>query len=353
MLDYTKSMKQTFEYYIVDPLTWKDKELLNKVETCSITRDLSSETLGSASFTITDFMGECYIRVYLIAIQNGKEYKIALGTFLAQSNTNSIGGNRRQIPLDAYTPLIELKEKKPPIGYYVEKKSNIMAKAYVLTKSNVRAPVIKPDCNDILYNDYIAEPDETYLNYISKLIINAKNNLKVDEYGKILFSPIQSTDKLQPIWEYSDDNASILTPDISVSYDIYNMPNVVEVVYSNEIESNTVIVKNEDDSSPISIKNRGREIIHRVVNPEMKGNQDKSYYETYAENLLKELSTVTRKITYTHGYCPVNIGDCVLFNHSKAGLHNIKAKVISQSINCSLGCQVSETAVYTEKLWKE
>jgi hypothetical protein len=61
---------------------------------------------------------------------------------------------------------------------------------------------------------------------------------------------------------------------------------------------------------------------------------------------------VQYSVSYTHGYCPVRVGDCVRLNYSKAGLINIKAKVTSQSIRCSTGCEVSETAVFTKKLWE-
>ena len=36
MPDWTSSMKQTFEYYIVDPGTWKNVKRLDNVKTCDI-----------------------------------------------------------------------------------------------------------------------------------------------------------------------------------------------------------------------------------------------------------------------------------------------------------------------------
>lgn len=71
MIDWTESMQQTFEYYIVDPVTWGDKKQINIMTSSTVSRDLTKETLGSASFTCTDNIDECYIRVYMIAIQNG------------------------------------------------------------------------------------------------------------------------------------------------------------------------------------------------------------------------------------------------------------------------------------------
>ena len=70
MVDWSSSMQQTFEYYIVDPGTWKDFKRVDNVKSCTITRDSGAETLGSASFNVVDLLGECYIRVYLVTIQN-------------------------------------------------------------------------------------------------------------------------------------------------------------------------------------------------------------------------------------------------------------------------------------------
>ena len=71
MADWLSSMQQTFEYYAVDPGTWKDVRLIDNVRSCTITRDLEAETLGSATFDVTESIGECYIRVYLVTVQNG------------------------------------------------------------------------------------------------------------------------------------------------------------------------------------------------------------------------------------------------------------------------------------------
>ena len=46
MPDWSSSMQQTFEYYVVDPESWKDIKLLDTVKSCSITRDAEAETLG-------------------------------------------------------------------------------------------------------------------------------------------------------------------------------------------------------------------------------------------------------------------------------------------------------------------
>ena len=358
MPDWSLSMQQTYEYYIVNPETWKDTRQINVVKSSTINRDSEAETLGSATFEVTESVGECYIRVYLITIQNGVKEKHALGTFLVQTPASSFDGKIRNISMDAYTPLLELKEKQPPIGYAIVKSKNtendesIMDHAYKLTQEATRAPVVPASCDTKLVNDFVAETNDTWLSFISDLIKNAKYKLALDELGRVLYAPEQDTASLQPVWTYDDSNSSILYPSISMDHDLYGIPNVVEVIYSNDSKQFYSKVSNDDENSPTSTVNRGREIIYRVTDPGFVGIPTSNQLDEYAERLLKELSTIEYTITYTHGYCPVRLGDCVRLDYKRAGLKDIKAKVISQSIKCEPGCPVTEKAVFTTKLWR-
>ena len=351
MPDWSASMQQTFEYYIVDPGTWKETKLLNNVKSCTINRDSDTETLGSATIDVTESVGECYIRAYLVTIQNGLRERHSLGTFLVQTPSSSFDGKIRSVSMDAYTPLLELKENPPPLGYSILKGQNIMKNAYMITRENLRAPVIAPDCSDTLNGNFVAETDDTWMTFLSDLIGNAKYEFELDELGRVLFSPKQDVASLQPVWTYDDQNSSILYPEISINHDLYGIPNVVEVVYSKDNKTYSAKVINDDPNSPTSTINRGREIVYREPNPSFAGEPNQTLIEDYAKQLLKTLSTVEYTVSYTHGYCPVRLGDCVRLNYTRAGITDIKAKVISQSIKCEPGCPVTEKAVFTNKFW--
>lgn len=352
MVNWTESMQQTYEYYTVDPNTWADVKKLDNVKSCTISRDSDVETLGSATIDVTESVGESYIRVYLITIQNGVTEKHPLGTFLVQTPSSSFNGKTRSVSMDAYTPLLELKEKQPPIGYSILKDSNIMDYAYLITRENSRAPVVKAVCSDTLNGDFVSNTDDTWMSFNRDLISNAKYEYALDELGRILFSPKQDIASLQPVWTYNDDNSSILYPDLDMTHDIYGIPNVVEVIYSKGRDYFYAKVVNDDVNSPISTINRGREIVYRETNPNLTGIPTEMQIQEYAKTLLRTLSSVEYTITYTHGYCPVRLGDCVRLNYSRAGLTDIKAKVISQSIKCKPGCEVTEKAIFTTKLWR-
>lgn len=351
-IDWSESMEQSFEYYEVDPNTWKDIRKIENVKSCSIDRDESSDTLGSASISIVDTLGETYIRAYLLIRQNGNNFRVTLGTFLVQTPSSDFDGKNRNVTMDCYTPLLELKENPPPLGYTLMKGENIMERAYEICRENCRAPVVETKLEKVLEANFVSNINDTWLVFLQDLLAQAKYKFYLDEEGKILFAPIQKLEQLKPVWTFNDDNSSILYPDINLEHDLYGIPNVVEVVCSTGTEMYTARIVNDDPNSPTSTVNRGREILYRETSPNIQGIPSIEQINEYAEALLEELSSVEYQVSYKHGYCPVRVGDCVRLNYERADLKDVKAKVISQSINCETSCSVDETAVFTRKLWK-
>ena len=351
-IDWSESMEQSFEYYEIDPNTWKDIRKIENVKSCSIDRDESSDTLGSASISIVDTLGETYIRAYLLIRQNGNNFRVTLGTFLVQTPSSDFDGKNRNVTMDCYTPLLELKENPPPLGYTLMKGENIMERVYEICRENCRAPVVETKLEKVLEANFVSNTDDTWLVFLQDLLAQAKYKFYLDEEGKILFAPIQKLEQLKPVWTFNDDNSSILYPDINLEHDLYGIPNVVEVVCSTGTEMYTARIVNDDPNSPTSTVNRGREILYRETNPNIQGIPSIEQINEYAEALLEELSSVEYQVSYKHGYCPVRVGDCVRLNYERADLKDVKAKVISQSINCETSCSVDETAVFTRKLWK-
>lgn len=352
MINWHESMTQTFEFYTVDPLTWRNDKLINNVESCTITRDESVQTLGSATLDCADSLGECYFRVYLVAIQNGVQYKFPLGTFIIQTQSHGFDGKRKDLTTDAYTPLIELKESRPPVGYSILKNTEIMSLAANICQEHMRAPVVPAKSTETLYSDFVANLDDNWLTFVQDFIANAKFKMVLDELGRLLFEPIQDVASLQPVKVFNDDNSSILYADLTNEHDLYGIPNVVEVVYSTDAGYLYSRVENNDPNSPISTINRGREIVYRETSPQVVGEPTQDYIDAYATQLLRNMSCLEHKITFSHGYYPVRIGDAVVLNYTKAGLNNVTAKITAQTIKCETGCTVQSTAVYTTKLWR-
>ena len=357
MPDWTRSMQQTYDFVIVNPKTWVDDKKITTVTNATITRDLNDETLGSASIECDEDLSDLYIRIYLKTIQDRITERIPLGTFLCQTPGRKYDGKRNTATTDGYTPLIELKEKLMPLGYALRKGDNIMERVYQYTKESLRAPVIEEKDESLLKQDFIADNSDTRLTFLTDLLANDKRTFGLDELGKIIFPPKQEINQLQPRWTYDDDNSSILYPELDIERDLYGVPNVVEVLYSGDKDHPIYVKKvNDDPDSITSIQARGREIIYRDTNPEVAGGTNSEWVteaqvEEYAYNLLKTMSSIEYTLNYKHGYCPVRIGDGVRLNYTRADINNVRAKVIRQIINCTPGCPVQETAVFSKQLW--
>lgn len=376
-IDWTKSMRQTYEVYIVDPSTWLDSKLLDTVTGASITRDITSDTVVSGSIEYVGEIDEEYIRVYLIAEQ-GEEYeKIPLITMLCQTPSMEYNGKYKKTSITGYSPILELEGEFPPLGYTVPRnypswyaktkqdQCNVHLGDLIpqLTQEHCRAPIGELIIEDeetkslnALYKEYVCGQEDTWKSVIFKLMEMINVKMMVSPLGEINFYESPNYLTLQPKWTYTSDNSSILNTDLSVERDLYGVPNVVEIIITTTSGQNVIgTATNEDESSITSIQNRGRRVVHREVNPDILGKVSSKTgefaAEDYAKELLQRLSSLTYTISYTHGYCPVHVGDCVLINYPDAGISNERAYVLTQNIDCKTGCQVQETAILVKSLW--
>ena len=88
-----------------------------------------------------------------------------------------------------------------------------------------------------------------------------------------------------------------------------------------------------------------------MIIPNISGLPSQEVVSDYAKKQLESLSKIEYKVTFTHGYCPIRIGDCITIDYPQAGLSNVRMLIVSQDITCDTGCEMSSTAVFTKKLW--
>ena len=353
MTDWHESRTNTYEYYLVDPKSWNNRMKLDNVTSGSVTRDAEKDTLVSATLEVDgEDLGEFYVRIYLVAIQNGIGDRRPLGTFLVQTSSSKFDGKTKSPSLTAYSPLLEMKDNQPPLGYAVRKGAKALEQVTNSFLDYCRAPVIPVSSpNDTLEVDFVADPNDTWISFNNDMLAQVKYYIDLDEMGRVMFAPIQEVEAMQPVFTYNDDNSSILYPEVTKSIDIYGIPNTLEVVYSGDDHYMTAVAINDDPNSLISTVSRGRTVFKRIENPGILGVPTQGELQEYANKTLRELSEVDCQISYQHGYNDVRINDCVRLNYQRAGLSNIKAKVIKQKINCDTECKVDETVVFKKKLW--
>lgn len=355
MADWTASAGHTYEFWRVNPTTWRDVEPVKNVLSCSITRD-DSDLMGSVDMEIdSDIEQEIYIRAYLIVEQppgSGITERFCLSTFLVQSPTRAMNGKRTTRSLTCYPPTIELQDTKPPIGFTVAKGMNIASIAAQLCRSHCRAPIIETSSSAVTSDPVIASDDDSWLTFIKAVLEKGDLEFAIDEWGRFSFPPKREASALRALWTYTDDNSSVLLPEVTDERDWFGIPNVYEAVMSSNDSSVTGRAVNDSPSSPISTVNRGREVYERETSPDIgKENPTAEDLSNYARNKLKELSKVERSVDYSHGYNSVKVGDTVEVNYTRHG-YTAKGVVTSQVINCDTACTVEETVKFTEDLWR-
>lgn len=344
--DWTRSYGVGFEYWVLDKSTFREERELSRVEECEITRDLSDATVESASMTVGELLGEEeYVRCYLLATQDGRTERVCLGTFLAMTPEADMDGKGVERPLELHSPLRELQDDRPPIGYTVRAGTDVAsALSSIFSRHHVKVGAIDADGATVPV-DVTASDSDTWLSLGSAVLEAVGMEAVVDPTGTVVFVPEKDADALSESWTFSDDDLSILLPDARLSTDWHEVPNVVEAVVSQAGSHVTARAENASSMSPVSTASRGRTVLYRESNPD--GVVSEEQAQAWAERTLAEKSTARRTLVYSHGYCPVKLGDCTRVVYSRHSL-DVRGRVVRQVLRCSTDLEVEETIEFSQ-----
>lgn len=351
-IDWTRGAQHTWRYWVVDPLTWRDERELGGVLSCEVTRDASADTTESASLTFDGDppSGELLVRVYLDAAQAGATERLCVGTFLAQTPRWRGDGRVRSAEADMYGVLREMADDSPPVGLSVAKGSDPLRFAESYARAATRAPVGSAPEGVPLAEHYVAGDDETWLDVVRDLCQRGGCELATDAYGQVRFEPVRRVAALSPVQTFDDSNSSLVMPDVEVATDLYDVPNVVRVVWSEDARCVVAEAVNDDAASPLSVQARGRRVTQVVRNPEeLSKGCTESAARAVARARLSDLSHAERTVTFTHGILsPLPaLGDCVRLVYARHGI-DCRARVTRQVIGCETGATVQCTATWKE-----
>lgn len=363
-VDWGRPMTQRWVYAEVDPDTWEDVRELSTVAGCTITRDLDSELRESASFEIDgEQPGETFIRVYIEADerlptvrhadsfekQRTASERMAVGTFLCQTPSLKADGRVRTLTVDAYSPLIELADDRPPYGYTARGKVEEALEQIVGSVSH--APFVGYGSQKSIAGSLVANEDDTWLTFCRTIASYAGCDIACDEQGRVVMEPVRAPSALLPMWTFDDSNSSVLLPDFEETFDWFGLPNRCEVVWSEEARTLVGVAENKDAASPLSTVSRGRKVTVRHDNPEgLEEGCTQAQVTSRAKQLLEEASVVEREYVANHGFCKVRAGDAVRIRYARFGV-DVTAQVRSQEISCVTGATVKSVCKVTERMW--
>lgn len=348
MADWTRGMTRTYEWWTVNPETWGDAERLLNVTGAVVTRDMDDPLMEHSSYDMDARGGEGYVRTYLITEQDGVRERWPLSTHLMQAPSHSFDGMRGMMTADGDSPLIELSDERLPVCYTVED-GFATAHAARLLRAYGKMPVTVSGDAGSIADPCSADEDTSPLDFISTLAEKGEMQVTLDGRGCAMVGPKPQPTSLMPVFTFNDGNSSILRPQVTVSSNIADVPNVVEVVFSAPERCLFGTAANDDPADANSTVMLGRRKVMRIVNPDgMPDEPTQADVDDLAKRTLKHEGATVYEVEFEHAFHPdVKIGSAVRLAYSRMGL-NVVAQVVSQEIQCTPGCLVRCRARYTK-----
>lgn len=310
----------------VDPKSWADRDRFN-VKDGSVSKE-ADELRQAADITVQDYQPdrEVWVRLYMDVEQSGDSTHQPLFTGLATSPSYDQDGVVQTTKMECYSVLKPCDDVLLMRGWYASAYRDPV-KIFKELLEPCPAPVTYDEELPTLTSHLVAEDNESKLTMLDKVLKALGLQLRIAGDGSIHIGRPNTA----PVVTFSPNGFDIIEPELSVKNDWYSCPNVVMAIDDDLM----AIARDNDEDSPLSIENRGREIW--LADDSVDLNDGESLAE-YAKRILKEEQSVVETIEYKRAFIPdVEIGDTVRLRYEKfAGLYRVE----SQSFD--LGGNVSE-----------
>ena len=356
MIDRTKGVRQWFEFWRVDPLTWADAEPLRNVSSAKVVRDSTTAVIERATLQMVEQdIGESWVRAYEIIELGQERERTAIGTWLVQTPGRSATATHAESSAEAYSPLHPLMEALAPRGWAAPAGSDPIGLAAEICERHGVAPVVGAGeaVAEPLASTYIPEDNAPWLDVANRLLASGGRYVDFDAMGRILFQSVDRASLLVPTHTFTDDGTSdMIEGGASETVDWFGVPNVVEVAFTVGNREIVARAENDDDTSVTSLQARGREVTHAVKDPpELASAGTQEAADLLARTLLEELSSTERTVQVTHLLDGVRVGDCVLVDYASRGI-TATGRVVRQEFDLAEGATVTSTITASKLTWR-
>lgn len=331
-MNWSKGFEARYYMTIVDARSWRDREKI-KITGGSVSRS-EGGLRESADISCKSYdKGEQWIRIWMDARQEGAAEHIALFTGLATSPDDDIDGPVTSNSLECYSVLKPAEDVLLPRGWYAPKGASASILIMDLLKVTP-APVTITGNAPRLMQNIIAEENESHLSMIDKILLAINWRIRIAGDGSILVSAPAET----PSARYSVTENDSVEPKLTKSLDWYSCPNVLRVVSNDQ----AVTIRDDSETSQLSVQNRGREIWAEESSCELSDGE--TLYE-YARRRLKELQKVSENISYDRRFNPdLMVTDLVNLHYPEKKIDG-DYYITSQRIELGYGAKTTEEVV--------
>lgn len=331
-MNWSEGFSARYYATVVDPLSWRDVSELDILEG-SI--DIGDETLiESANVKVRNYdsSSERWVRIWLDARQNGDYYHGAMFTGLATSPSITIEGLSSNTNLTCYSVLKPANDILLPRGWYASAGSNGAGVVKELLET-IPAPIEIEEGSPNILSTIVAEDGETRLSMANKILAAMNWRFRIEGDGTIRILPYDST--IAASFDSLDYDSLEMT--VNVDNDWFSCPNIFRAVEGGIM----AVARDDDENSPLSTVNRGREIWMEETSCILNSNETVA---EYAQRRLREEQMRYYKLSYTRRYHPDVRGSDLIRLHYPAQNIDGVFSVVSQNINLGYGASVSEVA---------
>jgi hypothetical protein len=345
----TGSRKFTFRYELLSAANAKLADLTSVVS-ASVSQNWFADIKRTAKFVIKDGVDQIdwlsnrikpYIQLHLAPYGENDWVEWPQGVFLLSTptrSTDSAGTVTRQVT--AYDALQVSADDKVTTRYTVNSATSYTSAVNTLL-GGVSANVAPTTKTLPVAKEW--EPGTSKLKIINELLTAINyNSLSFDEDGLAVVAPYVLPSERPSGWSYTDNQDSVLLPEVDQTLDLYDVPNKWTLVVSDPDRSAlTSTYTNSDPTSPTSTVNRARTIVDFRTEQDA---ADQGALDARVARLAYEASQVYEAIEFESGMMPIHSGNDVYdIGFTALGI-NSKYSESEWSMNLSAGARMKHRA---------
>lgn len=337
-MNWTKSYTSTWRVFRVNRKTWADGEMLEKVDSASVSRTADGQILESGSLEVSGEFNTDYYRIVMTAEQSGEIERVDVATLLFEVKGGSIDFGRTVHEVEGFSVLHPAETTAITLGEYAPAGVDGVKYAKELLESAINAPV-ETEGSFILNNHIVHELGSSVIEAVWAVLDAGGYIIQIDGRGVVHIRPKPT----EPTLKITNANIGMLSNGIDFESDMSEIPNRYIVID----DTNVVIAENNNPESIVSTVNRGYFVDMVDTSPTP---VDGKTLQEYANDRLRGLSILKDERTYKREYAP----NVYLYSIVRASIGGLQGdlRVTSQSIDCGNGIVVSEKASKEIALWQ-
>lgn len=290
-------------------------------------------------------VGADLVRVYLDAtgMYTGWSVSVPLGTFLPSTISRDVDGAVSTCKVELTGRLGELAQDQFERPVSVPSGADPVAKAAEIARSaglDVIADVSPYRLSTAWTFGLDNEDGDSKLDAVNDLLeIAGFSSAATDPMGRVLMRRYVPPGEREPVHTFREGRDARFLRSMTDERDASNVANVVVAVYSDQDTTVIGTAVDSDPRSPYSTTSMGRRIVARY---EYSDAATQRQADAKAAELLKTNQSVIRRVTFTHTYAPLAVGDVVSMDYATGGVREslaIRAQAIDLGAGCTVKCE--------------